>query len=67
MSFVPAAVAIQGIARFAVSACAVVDAILLIRDGGDTVPKGSVITCSVVIVVVCDSHDVLVERPARDQ
>ena len=53
VSFVPAAVGVQGIARFAVSAYAVVDAILLIRDGGDSVPKGSVIAYSVVIAIVC--------------
>jgi predicted Co/Zn/Cd cation transporter (cation efflux family) len=53
VSFVPAAVGIQGIARFAVSAYAIVDAVLLIRDGGDTVSTGSVIAYSVVIAVVC--------------
>ena len=52
-SFVPAAVGMQGIARFAVSVYAIVDAILLVVEGGDAVQGSSVIVYSAVIAVVC--------------
>lgn len=64
-SFVPVAVGVQGLARFAISTYAIVDAAAIIRGGGDAVPSASILLYAAIVAVVCIAVTVRLGRDAR--